>query len=430
MLRSKEAVQRKASRAYDFYRRVRLEFAVWLGGLSARAYRSTGRGGAGTVAGRVVLALEPAALRLLTLGKNVVLVSGTNGKTTTTHLIAAALAPAGRVASNRTGANMPAGFVTAILQNRRADHVVLEVDERYLPSMYAQVAPRVVVLLNLSRDQLDRNPEAALVAESWRTMLANASATIVANCDDPLIYWAASGASDVVWLSGGGGWPHDSWWCPSCGSSLRRPAETHWFCRSCCLERPFPHWVLKEHCVTSLQTGESYDLDLNLPGEVNYSNAVMTLAAGAVFGLPLPLMASRIERVRSVAGRYEVVSYQGCELRLLLAKNPASWAEMLETADAPSILIMLNARALDGMDTSWIWDVEFDRLNGQRIFVGGDRRLDMALRLDIAGVEFRLVPSLAEACRLASGRLDVVANYTAFLDIISGIRKRATEPHV
>lgn len=377
------------------------------------------------MSGRVVLALAPGALRRLTAGKDVVIVSGTNGKTTTTRLIAEMLTEAGRVASNDTGANMPAGLVTAMISEWRFDYAVLEVDERYLRTVCRQTSPKVVVLLNLSRDQLDRNPETAQVARSWREMSHEVRTTVVANCDDPQIYWAASSFPAAIWVAAGTAWPHDSWCCPSCGAALSRVADLgHWSCQGCTLARPRPHWRLGTRSVTFTPEKTTLALKVGLPGRANLANAAMALAAATSLGHAPELMARRLERVRSIAGRYEVVRFLGRRVRLLLAKNPASWGETFETiSTSAAVLIVLNARVLDGRDTSWIWDVDFRELRGQAVYISGERRHDLAVRLDVADVEFKIVSSLEEACRLAPlGLLDMVANYTAFLDLVRELR--------
>ncbi|MER5419098.1 MurT ligase domain-containing protein [Streptosporangium roseum] len=398
---------------------LRLRFAVFSGRMAAWYYCRTSKPGGGVIAGRVTLALAPDALGRLTASRNVVVVSGTNGKTTTTRMIAEMLRSVGRIASNDTGANMPAGLVTAIIQDRLFDFAVLEVDERYLPGVCAETSPEVVVLLNLSRDQLDRNPEPSLVAEAWRRMSSDVTSHVVANCDDPHIVWAVSGFPQVTWVSMGDEW-RDSWWCPSCGQALTRSSSRHWACRGCPLERPIPQWSAGERSVTYLPEAETFDLRLRLPGRVNVANAAIALAVTTTLEQPATTMAAGLAEVRSVAGRYQVLETFGRQIRLLLAKNPASWTEIFHAIErAPGVLIMLNARELDGQDTSWIWDVDFRRLRGRTVLVSGERRLDLAVRLDVAEVEFKLVDSLQDACALAPiGLLEVVANYTAFLDLI------------
>jgi UDP-N-acetylmuramyl tripeptide synthase len=388
-----------------------------------RLYRRSGLPGSGTASGRITLLLAPDALEHLTASRNVVVVSGTNGKTTTTRLIAEILAMAAPVATNRSGANMPAGIVTAIIELSRFDHAVFEVDERYLPIVCARTSPTTVVLLNLSRDQLDRNPETTMLAKTWRETLRHLQPHVVANCDDPNIYWAASGSSRVTWVSMGDIWPHDSGWCAACGRPLvRRSVE--WSCPGCSLRRPSPDWITDGESVKCLPQARRYDLRLKLPGRVNVANAAMALATASSLGYPAEGMTERLAAVHSVAGRYKVTRFMGQAIRLLLAKNPASWAETLDTINkSTSVVIMLNARELDGHDTSWIWDVDFRRLKGLPVFVGGDRRFDLAVRLDVANVGFRLVSSLDEACALApTAFLDVVANYTAFLELLVKLR--------
>src|SRR5262249_41427554 len=142
---------------------------------AAALSRVAGRGDGSVIGGRLGLAVEPQLLALLARGREVALISGTNGKTTTTRLIAAALGALGEVATNSFGANMPTGHTTALAQSTRARYAVLEVDEHYLRGVLPQTTPRVVALLNLSRDQLDRAMEVGMMAEAWRAALAGAN---------------------------------------------------------------------------------------------------------------------------------------------------------------------------------------------------------------------------------------------------------------
>src|SRR5207245_1554694 len=164
---------------------------------------------------------------------------------TTTRLVTAALGSLGQdVASNAFGANMESGLVSALSGTPDAPYAVLEVDERYLPSMIKATSPRAVVLLNLSRDQMDRAAEIWLVARRWRQVLEDSPDCIaVANVDDPLVAWAAGSARRVTWVAAGQRWHEDSWCCPECGSHLRRD-ELGWRCGECGLSRPPARWVL------------------------------------------------------------------------------------------------------------------------------------------------------------------------------------------
>src|SRR5205807_8364815 len=208
------------SRRYSLPLRARL--ATTVGGAAGRASRLAGRGDGSVIGGVIGLRLKPDLLSLLARGRQVVLVTGTNGKTTTTRLITAALGALGQdVASNAFGANMEAGLAAALGKAPDAPLAVLEVDERYLPAVIKATKPRVVTLLNLSRDQMDRAAEIWLVARRWREALAAAPGTwVVANADDPLITWAASSAANVIWVAAGQRWHEDSWCCAVCGSHL------------------------------------------------------------------------------------------------------------------------------------------------------------------------------------------------------------------
>src|ERR1700735_4809954 len=203
---------------------IRARVATTVGGAAATVSRLAGKGDDPLTAGVISLRLAPDLLSLLAVGRQVVLVTGTNGKTTTTRLITAALAPlGGQIASNIYGANMDAGAVSALSRTPDARIAVLETDEKYIPSMVRATSPRVVALLNLSRDQMDRAAEIWLLARRWREALAAApDCRVVANADDPLVAWAAGASRQVTWVAAGQAWREDSWGCPNCGNHLQR----------------------------------------------------------------------------------------------------------------------------------------------------------------------------------------------------------------
>ena len=223
---------------------MRARLATTVGGAAATVSRLAGKGDGSVIGGIVGLRLEPDLLSLLARGRQVVLVTGTNGKTTTTRLITAALSPLCRqIASNIYGANMEAGLTAALSRAPDAPLAVLETDEKYIPAMVKATAPRVVVLLNLSRDQMDRAAEIWLLARRWREALAGApGCRVVANADDPLVAWAASGARQVTWVAAGQRWRDDSWCCPRCGAHLEREGDD-WACRECANRRPPVSWA-------------------------------------------------------------------------------------------------------------------------------------------------------------------------------------------
>ena len=220
--------------------------------------RTLGRGSGTVIGGRAGLALDPQLLRELSEHRVVALVTGTNGKTTTTRMLAEAIAdPLGPVATNATGANMPAGHVAALVAHRTAPAAVLEVDEGYVDRMLDEVHPSVVVLLNLSRDQLDRVAEVRLVAERWRRAFDRLAGgaeggrpvpvavpvvvpVVVANADDPLVAWAAGAAPSVRWVGAGLVWHEDAVGCPACGGAIAFGPHGAWACDRCDLRRPDP----------------------------------------------------------------------------------------------------------------------------------------------------------------------------------------------
>ena len=429
---------------------LRSRFAVGAGRTVAGASKLTGLGTGSVIGGRVSLALDPDLLARLAAGRRTTLVSGTNGKTTTTRLLAAALGTLGEVASNHLGANMAPGVVAALGSAPHAPFAALEVDERWLGPVLEQVGPAGVVLLNLSRDQLDRSHEVRKIADTWRAALGRLHpAPVVANADDPLVVWAAGEVpdGDVVWVGTGGGWMLDAAGCPSCAGRIAF-ADDGWSCTGCSFARPSPAWRLVvddgapkgvaggAHGVVERPEGPPVEVTLSLPGRVNLANAAMVLVAAAHAGADLDDAAAAMGTVATVAGRYRTATIAGAEVRMLLAKNPAGWQEaiaMLEPSPTP-VVCAINARIADGRDPSWLWDVPYEALRGRFVVATGERRHDLAVRLRYAEVDHATAPRLAEAVALAARRGDpaatparrvgLIANYTAFQDYLDTVGRQ------
>jgi len=368
--------------------------------------------GSGTVAGgRVGLAISPNLLARLARGRQTILVSGTNGKTTTASMIAAGWG--GDVAWNSTGSNMPPGHVAALVDSP-SDRAVLEVDESWLGVVTGATEPRVITLLNLSRDQLDRANEVRRVAERWRGFLANSEATtVVANANDPLIVFAAELAPHVEWCDVPTPWHTDAVSCPKCTKALHFDEGLWW--SECGFTRPTA--ITTSQRDDLVVRGTAYALSLGLPGAFNRANAAMALTALSCVDVDVEGALAKVSALTSVAGRFSVRRWHGHRLRLLLAKNPAGFAAMLDTLQAggDDVWIAINARLADGHDPSWLYDVPFEALRGRRVYCMGERRLDLATRLDYGGVDHVVVDD--EATLPASDTVvDVLANYTAFQD--------------
>ena len=214
--------------------------------------------------------------------------------------------------------------------------------------------------------------------------------------------------------------------CPSCGQV--RPLHIHgsWTC-VCGLARPPVSWTFTDDEVCG--PGGGFPRHLSLPGDMNRANAAVALAVAAARGVALPGAVTAVERVDTIAGRYRWVEVDGRHVRLLLAKNPASWTEtleLLEENDAP-IVICVNARGPDGLDTSWLWDVAFERLAGRTVAATGERRLDLALRLQTAGVRCSVRadgPTAVRSIAPVGGTVELVGTYTAFHDVLKNIELR------
>jgi UDP-N-acetylmuramyl tripeptide synthase len=420
---------------------MRAKVASTVSKTAAALSRVAGRGDGSVIGGWIGLKIDPRLLSHLAAGRHVALISGTNGKTTTTRLTAAAMGVLGEVATNSLGANMPTGHTSALARAGHTPYAVLEVDEHYLSQVLKATNPRVVALLNLSRDQLDRAKEVAMMASLWRDALVGRDTNVVANADDPMVVWAARNSTNLTWVASGQRWHDDSWVCPECGARIERseisqlserseisqfnegnqtngPSVTgDWYCTGCDLRRPVPQWSVEADAVIDPQ-GIRHQLTLQLPGRVNRANAATALAVAAQFGARIAEAVLRLAQVTSIAGRYATVHKDGHTIRLLLAKNPAGWLEAFDMAESVPTLLSINARDPDGLDTSWLYDVDFSVLQGRRVLITGDRAMDLAVRLEVNEVGFEYVPSFAKALAATpKGRLEVIANYTAFQDI-------------
>jgi len=428
------------------------------------ASRRSGRGGGTTLPGRVLLRMEPEAIAALgsRLERGTTIVSATNGKTTTTGMIAAILAADGRrPVHNRAGSNMTWGVATALLE-QDGEEGLFEVDEAWLPRVAEQLQPATIVLGNLFRDQLDRYGEMEALADDWaRTVAARAGRTgFVLNADDPLIadlgrdpegerregvfYFGIEDDSQAL--------PElqhafDAKHCRRCGHpyAYRRAFVGHlghYSCPNCGAERPRPEVAATaielrgmdgSRTRVRIPSGE-IELELPLPGLYNVYNALAAVAAGLRLGVAPERIAAALGEMRAAFGRVETIEVGGVPVSILLIKNPAGANEVLRTLLLESregeggidLWIALNDRIADGRDVSWVWDADFELLAGRvrRVVCAGTRAPEMALRLKYAGwpeeeieVVAEIGGSLDAAVSAADGRLFALPTYTALLEL-------------
>ncbi len=398
--------------------------ALAAGSAAGLASRLAGRGSGTSIRGKLLLKLAPDALAHLLPGRTIACVSGTNGKTTTTHLLTAALRAClpdhHRVVTNADGANLHHGIASALAMAPKADVAILETDERVVPDVVRLGHPAVLVLLNFSRDQMDRHHEIKALGRGWRQALEAAGAdgpVVVANADDPLIVWAAQPARRVVWVDTSTTWTDDATLCPECGTVLRRSpgpdGVSRWVCPTGDLAQPPASYAVDGNGVLNDQ-GERWELNLQVPGSFNISNAACALAAAVELGVDPDTAVRAMRTVTSPAGRYATTSFGSTTARLLLAKNPAGWAGSLPLATSQTVVLAIDSAAADGRDVSWLWDVDYEQLAGRHVVATGPRAQDLSVRLLYAGVEHTVVPDLAEAVADHSEPVDVIATYTPF----------------
>lgn len=413
--------------------RARTRAAIGLARLATFASRATGRGSGGMIGGLVAEKIDPQIMKNLGFGRPVALITGTNGKSTTTRMLTTAIRSAHQVATNEGGDNMDAGIITALMAGQEASHVVLECDELHVPSVADRLQPSCLVLLNLSRDQLDRVGEINKIERALRQCVLNhPTMTVIANCDDVLVTSVAWEAKNVVWVSAGAGWKGDSVSCPRTGGRIIHHPDGTWeavqpLADGTIFRRPEPTWTITPEGIHT-PTNDIAPLALKLPGTANRGNATQAVAAAVeCFDIPLDVAVSAVETVDDVAGRYSTLRLGNRDIHLLLAKNPAGWQEAMSMVDrtADGLVIAVNGQVADGEDLSWLWDVRFEDFGELAVKASGERGTDLAVRLTYADIQHELVHNMMDAVLACpEGRVEVLANYTAFRDLKRALVRR------
>jgi lipid II isoglutaminyl synthase (glutamine-hydrolysing) len=431
--------------------------------------RRAGRSGGTTAPGRLLLRLSPRALTTMAgeLDDGALLVSATNGKTTTSAMLAACLERAGRpVVHNRAGSNMAWGVATALLDagRGRGQLGLFEVDEAWLPAVADELHPRLLLLSNLFRDQLDRYGELELLADRWAELVArlDGGARFVLNADDPLIADLGRGREGVTYFGVEDdsqalpGMQHaaDSKHCRNCGHAYVYEAiylghMGRYRCPSCGRERPSPLVAATKVRLEGMRGSEielrtpqgSLSTRLPVPGLYNVYNAVAAAATALELGVPLATVGEALEGFAGAFGRVETIAVDGRKVSILLVKNPAGANEVLRTLTLENeqldVWLALNDGIADGRDVSWIWDADFEVLAGRvrRATCSGTRAEEMALRLKYAGVDAELAVdrdlgrSLDAAVQGAAGEhVYALPTYTALLELRDLLARRGLAP--
>ena len=451
--------------------------ALWAGKLTSALSRGLRRGGGTTLPGDVARWIDPQILTKLSrsLAEGTVVITGTNGKTTTAALLRHILEAQGkRVVANQAGANLIFG-VTAAMVNRAswsgelpANIGLFEIDEASLPRLVQEIAPGAIVVTNLFRDQLDRYGELETTAAHIRRALTQGpeGVTAVLNADDPMVAALGDDLPRVIYaglddpsllqpeLSHGA----DAKFCPRCGSPFIFEGVYfghvgHYRCPRGDFTRPSPDIRATSIAIEGMERmrlqvtdgNQRADLEVPLSGLYNAYNVILALTAANAMGVPLAKAAAALRDFTPAFGRMERTTVDGRAAVLLLAKNPTGFNEVLRTAiqfgKASSFLLALNDRVADGQDVSWIWDVDFEQLKdvAQHVVVSGDRALDLRVRLKYAEIprdrievvtDWRRALKRAAEATPASQTLFVLPTYTAMLELRAVLtREGALRPY-
>ena len=395
---------------------LRTHVAIVAGKLVSRVSTTFHLGAGATWPGEIALRIQPRILRILSENIKIILVAGTNGKTTTAKMIQTII---GGV-RNATGANLDNGLISTPLAHKHEPFYIFEVDEATLPNILKDITPEIIVLTNLFRDQLDRYGEVDTIAEKRILALSSLErqTTLIVNADDPHLAFIGSKVSVPVKYFGLEDpslflpkMQHatDTIYCPNCGARLTFAGVYYshlgkWACGHCSFMPP------KEDVVAA-------DFVSPIEGVYNKYNTLAAALVAETLGIPRPDIREALTHFTPAFGRMERIG----NIRILLSKNPTGFNESLRTVAASEekgpILLVLNDRVPDGHDVSWIWDVDFEQFKDFTYYVSGDRACDLALRLKYAGITtFKIVQDIPSDTRW------ILPTYSAMLDI----RKKLT----
>ena len=422
----------------------RLSLAVIIARVITFGVRRLGLGAASVLPGAIALRLYPQLLSVLCdqISQGIILVCGTNGKTTTSLLIKNILKLQGyKVVHNQTGANLVNGLVTALMNQTNwrgqltAEYGILEVDENVLPLVVDIIKPEFILALNLFRDQLDRYGEVDNISQRWQQAILrlNPNTIIILNGDDPTLAYLGKNLTQQVLFFGlnqpelyldNPPFATDSTYCPSCGKALDYQGFylSHlgdFNCANCSFTKP-------NLAINSQEWAQI------LMGVYNKYNTIAAALLALQIGIKPITINQAITEFKAAFGRAEELTIDNKKVKILLAKNPVGMNETLRAVQQANqgentvTLIVLNDRTPDGTDVSWIWDVDTEQLTKLqgKIIVSGDRTYDLALRMEYSNpspkhliVEDNLKKALKIALDATETTLYILPTYSAMLEV-------------
>lgn len=425
-------------------------------------------GGGTSAPGKITLKIYPKLLKdsRKIFKKGVILITGTNGKTTTTKLLVEILKTAGfSVIYNSGGSNLPRGIISAILKKQpllgkaEVDFGVFEVDEAYLEQVIKNLNPSLVILGNLFRDQLDRYGEIDILAQKWEKALKflPKNSFVLANSDDPTITSFAEkfhnvkffGVENLQTFKTNPEHIADTIYCKKCFIPLRysKIFFSHigkYFCPNCSFKNPKIDFIFKN---PQLDKGKikgkicfqnkCFPIAVNLEGTYNFYNLIAAVSAAFLLKIESQVIKKGLENFSAAFGRQEEIFYKNRKIKIILVKNPTGFNQALgllkNSEKVHSILFLLNDNIADGKDVSWIWDVDFESLpHNFELFFGGRRAYDMALRLKYAGqiikkenisTNIKAIFEKAVSKTSPSNTIFIFPSYTALLDLRNYLQK-------
>lgn len=404
---------------------------IWIGKTVTFASRLLGLGNGSTWPGHIALQIDPQILHKLSLQitNGIILIAGTNGKTTTVKIIKTILEDKtkkislNKIISNESGANLINGVVSSLINKCswlgkiQATWAIFEVDEATLPIILEKLNPKFIIFLNLFRDQLDRYGEIDIIANNWQRALKSlpSESTLILNADDPHVAFLGNnlkakviyfGLNDKSFFLNDMEHAVDSIYCPNCGQKLNYSGFFfshlgHWYCLNCGNTRPavdLSSWTYP------------------LPGTYNRYNTLAAVCLTKAIGIKDKDINKKLTNFKPAFGRQEEIETDDKNIKIILSKNPAGFNESMRVLnDLPgkkkTILLVLNDRIPDGLDVSWIWDVDFEIIPANsEIIISGDRAFDLGLRIKYTQDKIpNLIPS-NESSDLRSRQFQIIDN--------------------